>query len=346
MSHAGSGQRIRKLDKEQIYQFHKKGVRGHGLRATASHFRRPIPTVQSIIEHGDKFDGDFSPQAKPGRPPTVNKQDIKKMLSKIERDPFVTTNELADIIGNKVTVSDINKILKKQKPPVVRVVPVKVEPQQLTEEAKEENINFISHHKHVSPQYKRVYGDEAPIYGNTMPGKARAVRGGKVVKARTRYSRKYLLHMYARKSEVVYWELASKNADDAEIRRVAVDNVLPEMKEGEKLFWDKLGRSGRAKFPDKLHFNRKVAKEFKHAGMEVVMLPAPGHYLNPMELLFNDLKEHYIKDAYPKSGKELSKQQLEEIIEEYVDNRAQYTLPGFFEARASGKQMRELGLLD
>ena len=191
-----------------------------------------------------------------------------------------------------------------------------------------------------------MYGDESPIYGNTLPGKARARRGQKVVKARHRYSKKYVLHMYASKKRVVYWELASKNAGDAEIKRIAVEGVLPEMEEGEKLFWDQLGRSGRAKNPNKQHFNPEVAAEFEDASMEVVMLPAPGHILDPMELLFNDLKEHHIKPAYDPSGKELSKEKLDQIIEEYVENEAPNNLPGFFAKRANGKELEDLGLLD
>ena len=118
------------------------------------------------------------------------------------------------------------------------------------------------------------------------------------------------------------------------------------MKVGEKLFWDQLGRSGRTQYTNKQHFNPHVAEEFEKAGCDVVILPAPGHYLNPIELLFNDLKELYIKPNHHSNGRELNKEKLETIIKDYAEDHTPAALPGFSSTRATEKKMKKLELLN
>ena len=65
--------------------------------------------------------------------------------------------------------------------------------------------------------------------------------------------------------------------------------------------------------------------------------PPKGKYFNPIELLFNDLKSHYIRPNFPKNGKLLSKSKIQALVREYMDETAPSTLPGFFSARANGK---------
>jgi len=43
---------------------------------------------------------------------------------------------------------------------------------------------------------------------------------------------------------VLHWQLRHKNANDEEIRSVA-GKAAKSMKDGEVLFWDRLGRSGK-----------------------------------------------------------------------------------------------------
>ena len=128
MSHYGSGEPLRRKDKEEIYAWYQHGVRGHGYKATAQRFQRPVDTVRSIVKHGDAFAGDFSPQPKSGRPPTVTEDDIEKMTRMIEEDPYITDTRLAAALEGKVTRFHVGRILSSLEPPIVRVTAVKVEP--------------------------------------------------------------------------------------------------------------------------------------------------------------------------------------------------------------------------
>ena len=78
--------------------------------------------------------------------------------------------------------------------------------------------------------------------------------------------------------------------------------------------------------------------EIEERGVSIKFLPPKGKYFNPLELLFNDLKQHYIRPNF--SEKRSTAVQVKEIaglIRGYVDETAARVLPGFFQARANGK---------
>ena len=64
--------------------------------------------------------------------------------------------------------------------------------------------------------------------------------GTPILRARSRYATKYTLHVYAKRSGVLHWDLSDRNADTKEIERVAIDAVGA-MKSGETVIWDRLG---------------------------------------------------------------------------------------------------------
>ena len=64
--------------------------------------------------------------------------------------------------------------------------------------------------------------------------------------------------------------------------------------------------------------------------MSIKFLPPKDKYFNPLELLFNDLKQHDI-------GRPLSKSKIVGLIRGHVDETAARVLPGFLQARANGK---------
>ena len=76
------------------------------------------------------------------------------------------------------------------------------------------------------------------------------------------------------------------------------------------------------------------------------MLPPLGKYLNPVELLFQDLKEHYIRPSYKHNGVNLTYRDLKDIIRRYFGNLSSTKLKGFYRKRANGKELYELGLLN
>ena len=130
--------------------------------------------------------------------------------------------------------------------------------------------------------------------------------------------------------------LSDKNADTKEIERVAVD-AAAQMDEGDTLIWDRLGRSGRALHPIHQHYKPSCARGVQGTWRVNQVPTSKGQVFKPIELLFNDLKSHYIRPNFPTNGKLLSKSKIQALVREYMDETAPSTLPGFFSARATGK---------
>ena len=77
-------------------------------------------------------------------------------------------------------------------------------------------------------------------------------------------------------------------------------DVAGEMESSDTLIWDRLGRSGRALHPSAQHYSPEAKATFEERGVAIKFLPPKGKYFNPLELLFNDLKTHYIRPKFPK----------------------------------------------
>ena len=192
---------------------------------------------------------------------------------------------------------------------------------------------------------KRTYQDETPIYANEAPKKGRARKGKPIFRARKRYAKKYTLHLYAKRDGVLHWDLSSKNADAKEVERVAAD-AAGEMESGDTLIWDRLGRSGRVLHPGAQHHNPEAKATFEERDVAIkFFLPPKGKYFNPLELLFNDLKTHYIRPKFPKNGLPLPTSEIEELVRGYVDEKAPTTLRAFFRARANEADAKKKQIL-
>ena len=216
------------------------------------------------------------------------------------------------------------------------------EPEEFTEEWKQESRSFVTKVRKL-PKKKRIYGDESAIFSNEAPEYGRCRKGKKLFRRKKRRGKKYTLHTFVRENIVLYWTLRDKNANDGEVQHV-MKYASKKIEKGDVLLWDRLGKSGRCKNPKSQHYNPAVVKGVEDRGGEVWYLPPKGKYFNPTELLFNDLKNHYIRPAYGKTEKEMSKDKLQRIIRKYMRDVAPSKLPGFFRARANGAEARRLNL--
>jgi len=147
--------------------------------------------------------------------------------------------------------------------------------------------------------------------------------------------KQYTLHLYAKRDGVLHWDLSTKNADTTEVERVAVD-AAGTMESGDTLIWDRVGSERVFATPDCPALQPKCESTFEERGVTIKFLPPKGKYFNPLELLFNDLKPHYIRPKFRKNGVPLSKSEIEELVRAYVEEKAPTTLRGFFRARANG----------
>ena len=98
------------------------------------------------------------------------------------------------------------------------------------------------------------------------------------------------------------------------LTHVAIDAVGA-MKSGETVIWDRLGRSGRAVNPSSQHYSPVARDLFEERGAcRIKFLPPKGKYFNPLELLFNDLKQHYIR-IFRKTVDRCPSQRLQGLFE-------------------------------
>ena len=80
--------------------------------------------------------------------------------------------------------------------------------------------------------------------------------------------------------------------------------------------------SGRAVNPSSQHYSPVARDLFEERGVSIKFLPPKGKYFNPLELLFNDLKQHDIRPNFPKNGRPLSKSKIAGLIRGYEDEAA------------------------
>ena len=239
----------------------------------------------------------------------------------------------------------VSTIIHRCDPPFTEKVPFERHPETMTEEWQEDVDKFIRSTLSRIPWHLRIYEDETGISLNEAPKKGRARKGFRITRPRQPYAKKLTLHVYASETTVLFWQLSTVNASDIEVKEAALDAL--EYIESEKvLLWDRLGGGGRGKKKKAQHFNLAVKNAYRAKGVRIVYLPPYCPYLNPIELLFHDLKDHYIRPSYHRDGSPLTFEEVERIVRNYCNTVASNVLPGFFSARANGRQMRELGMLD
>ena len=125
----------------------------------------------------------------------------------------------------QLPIPTVQHVVARAKPRFTAKVVQDQESEELSEEWKTEAKQWLEQVKRI-PLDKRIYEDETPVYANEAPKKGRSRRGKPIFRTRSRYAKKkYTLHMYAKRSGVVHWDLSDKNADTNEIERVAREAV-------------------------------------------------------------------------------------------------------------------------
>ena len=212
------------------------------------------------------------------------------MLRTLDRNPHATNQQLAAAVDDAIAVRTVSDYLARADPPFTTKVVQDQEPEELTEDWKEQARRWLRGVEHIAMD-RRVYADESPIYENEALKVGRSRKGKPIMRSRSRWAKRYTLHAYVRQSGVVHWELCSRITDTSEVERVA-DDAAMKLKKGDVVIWDRFGRSGRSKHPVGGHYSPVARKSFATAGATVRFLPPKAKYFNPCELLFNDLKSH------------------------------------------------------
>lgn len=328
---------------KNILAEYQPGVSGRGARPVAALFGVGRQTVLDLY-HRSQIRGTTSPLPRGGSKRKLTPAQEERVVRLARRNATATNRALAAAVGDKVAPRTISDVLARTEPPFTRKKITDLEPEERTEEWQAACRQFVGRVKRI-PLDTRIYADEAGIFTNERKRRGRAPRGQPALRFASRHGKKYTLHVYARHRSVLHWELADVNARDAEVRRVAL-KVAKKMKLGDVLIWDRLGKSGRSANPRSQHYNPDVLAAVAARGARVLHLPPKGKYLNPVELLLNDLKEHHVRPAFPVSGANMTKLQLTTIITQFMQKVAPKNLPGYYRARANGRDMPNFSILE
>ena len=321
---------------------YQPGRRGHGILAIAKALDRPRATIQHAIERV-KCTGS-SEQHPVGRKHKLTEAEEESARKRLDADPTLTNAKLAAPFAGRVTDRTITNVLRRGTPPFTRKRFADEEPGEETHEWKAEVKSFIERTRRDLPIAQRIYGDECAIFANEVIRVGRSRRGKRITRYHTRYAKKFTLHVFAKRTKPVYWELRDKNANDGEVLSVMKKAVKP-FEDGDTLLWDRLGRSGTSVHPKAQHYNPTVKDILARKGVKVVHLPPKGKWLNPIELLFNDLKSHHLRKGGGRQHGSLTFRELKSAIDRYMKEVAPNNLPGFFRSRANGREMIRQGLL-
>jgi transposase len=314
----------------------------YSYAALAARFNVPRPTVINIVRRAKNHSGQpFQPRGHRKR--TLTEQEEAKICRAVDRNPVLTNQLLARMSGSKICPRTVSNILHRANLPFVRKRFADQEPEQLSEAWRTQVRDFLTRIVTTIPWNQRIYGDESFLYTNEALRYGRGRRGKTLLRTRSYYATKYTLHAYVTSQGPVWWELCRQNANDDEIQRVT-RRVERRVGNCSYLFWDRLGKAGRCLNPSKQHWNPGVAARFEAVDVEVVLLPPKGKYLNPIELLFNDLKQ-FVRRYSSVKKPTMSLRQLRILVNKYMRSVTPAKMNGFFEKRADGQELFELGIL-
>lgn len=311
---------------------YQQGGHDATMRGLAARHHLPVGTVGHLIQRAAGGADPVTPRGHKER--KLDEKQEAKLQRALDANPFLKNRDLAAAVGGAIAERTVSDYLARADPPFTTKVVQDQEPEEKTDDWKEQCRAWVRHVTDI-PLDTRVYEEKCAIYANEAPRVGRSRVGVPIMRARSRYAKRYTLHMYVKRTGVLYWELCDKNAVTAEIERVAAA-AAEHVEAGDVLIWDRLDRSGRCRNPTAQHYSPVARSAFTDRGAKVEHLPPKGKYFNPLELLFNDLKSHYIRPAFPGNGKNMGRDTLESLIRTYMDERAAAALPGFFKHRANG----------
>lgn len=231
-----------------------------------------------------------------GQPLKLSASEMKKMENHLLKHPYASNVELAAVVKGKITPRHAGNIINASP----RKFKWKLEQEDVEASFSSRNFEagrkFMNTNKNV-PLAKRVYVDETRISSRVRRRKGRFPKG---VVPWTPKNEKYPGHTVVSAIKDGSWlhpaKLYNKGSiTTKEFEDYVADILAPLLDKGDVVYWDRWGRSGRAKNPTAHHFSPKARLSVEAMGAKLKLLPPTGKLLNPIELLFGDTKRIYDK---------------------------------------------------
>ena len=140
----------------------------------------------------------------------------------------------------------------------------------------------------------------------------------------------------------------------AEFEEYVENTLCPLLSGNDVVYWDRWGRSGRAKNPVAHHFSPRARELVETTQAKLKLLPPSGKFLDPIELLFGDTKRNFDKKMTSLTARmPPSKVTLEQKRKLWREAELQVSPASFrraYKERANGQEMRrvaqERGLIE
>lgn len=284
----------------------------------------------------------------------LSPQDISKMERYLMKNPYASNAELAEQVNNKITPRHAGRIIEASPREFKRKLEQEDVEASFSLKNLEEGRKFKTSIKNI-PLAKRVYVDETRISSRVRRRTGRFPKGVTPWKARdARYPGHSVVSAIRGEGWLHPAKIYNKGSISTEEFEDYVEiDLAPLLEEGDVVFWDRWGRSGRAKNPIAHHFSPKAKTTIESMGAKLKLLPPTGKLLNPNEPLFGDAKRSYDKKIRSLEVKmEPSKIPFEKKVKIWHEAENAVSLPSFKRAyteRANGKEFlrvaHEKGLL-
>lgn len=317
--------------------------RGMKRKDIATQFKVSGETVRRWKKEW-KVQKKIAPGKSTGRPRILWDEPVKWMLDALERNRSASNEMLAALADNMVCPQSISNYLKRENITVKRITDGGA--QKLDDRIIGETREYYQKVKDI-PWNKRVYMDESFVYNNEAPASERSIAGEPINRVRDKRGKRLTLYLAIRVDGLVHMPiLKPENADDVEFMKYVEQTLVPHLRFGEVVIWDRLGRSGRCKNPCKQHYNPLARQMIGDKLCHLLILPPKGKYFDPIELVFSLLK-HEVRKTYAESLAAMEQRPRTEVeIRDAVRNAALKItashLHGFYKERANGRSFRKV----
>ncbi len=313
------------------------------VRDVAKQFKVTIPTVYNWKRQLKK-EKRTHPKVSTGRPRILWKEQVERLLEALKRNPSATNEMLSATVFNMVAPRTVSHYLKRENYTQKRIMDGGA--QKMDDRIVGETRDFYLKVKDI-PWEKRVYMDESFVYNNEAPSMGRSKAGEPINRVRDKRGKRWTMYLAIRVNELVHPPiLKDKNADDVEFMKYVEESLVPCLCPGEVVIWDRLGRSGRCKFPNKQHYNSRARQLIEEKGCQLLILPPKGKFFDPIELVFSLLKGN-VRKTYGDSVAAMeqrprTEREIREAVMHAAGKISHEHLLGYFRERCNGRAFKKV----
>jgi transposase len=319
-------------------------LEGQSIRSLAREFKVPRATVHRWVSDAEAI-GAPRPARQIGRPRLLSESEEKALLGHLAKNPYLSNEELASKLGNKIAPRTVSHYLKRQPVPYTQHEPrddiTGLDDARVVRESRLYLRSLPS-----IPWANRVYEDESFIYDNDMEHRGRAPQGTRIHRPRRWRGKRFSFAIVLSQDGLLNVpELQKENFDTARFELFVQHSVAPVVTSGTTVFWDRLGRSGRAVHPTAQHYSPQAIASVEAQGGKVCMLPPLGKLFNPCELAVGFLKErvrrYYHSSRAFKEGRPRTFVELGSDLKRATEGITPQKVRGWWRERADGRAFEE-----